>query len=499
MAAVLLAGVVLLAGCGSTVPAARRGTAAAPLTPDALGGGQALDGGPSSPGGTTPAAGSAGPRAATRAGASAGGVASPAGASAANGPGVTNSTITIGVSYYKNGQAANKALGADGVDTGDPVAGTRLLIRDINAHGGIAGRRVELLLYPIDPQSPTPYSASAQAECAYFTQDHKVFAMIDGSPAADARACLEKAGVTYLGGSLLKNQLYPHEFDVYTAGTGRVFAALVPALVAQGWFSPWDRVTGGPGTLKAKVGIVTVDDPRESAFVDGVLVKGLRDAGYAPSPDHVIRLTPSSGFSDGGAVVAQIQNAVLKFNTDGVDHVILDDGNGSLSLIFHNYAYSQRYFPRYGGSTGNAWQVLLSAGTIQAATLAGAIGVGWQPIFDLPYKGGDGPVSNPARQRCLALFAGAGMPASDGGVAGGQAEGCDVAYFLPTVLQGHTGPLNASVVAQRVDALGSSYPLASGLGSRFAPDKHDGAGAVSVMRFDSGCSCVTYVGAPRPL
>jgi hypothetical protein len=495
-----LAGVVL-AGCGSTVPAERRGTAAgaARQSDTGLTAESPVDGATTSAGGTAPTARSAAAGAARQVGPDARSGGGRAGVSSANGPGVTDSTITIGVTYYQNARAANAALGASNVDTGDPIAATRILFRDINSHGGIAGRKVELLLFSMDPQSSTPYATTAQVECTYFTQDHKVFAVVDGTPAADARACLEKSGVTYLGGSLLKNFLYPHEFDVYSAGTARVFAALVPALSEQGWFSPWDRLTGGPGTTRAKLGIVTVDDPRQAAIVDGVLLKGLRAAGYAPSPDDVIRVTPAGGFTDDGAVVAQVDNAVLKLNADGVDHVILDDNNGSLALLFNNYAYSQHYLPRYGGTSGNAWQVLLSANNIQPSTLAGAIGIGWQPIFDLPFEGGDGPASNPARHRCLTLFESNGMPAGNAATAGGLAEGCDVVYFLPAVFQGYRGPVNANVTLQRANALGASYQLASGLASRFAPDQHDGAGGFSAMRFDSGCSCMKYLGATRPL
>jgi hypothetical protein len=492
---------VVLAGCGSTVPAARRGTAAGSTSRSdtGLNGASPVDGGTPAAGGTTPSAPSAAANATKRTGSDTRIGGRQAGSSTTNGPGVTDSTITIGVTYYQSARAANAALGASNIDTGDPIAATRILVRDINSRGGIAGRKVELLLFSVDPQSSTPYATTAQVECTYFTQDHKVFALIDGTPAADPRACLEKSGVTYLGGSLLKNFLYPHEFDVYSAGTARVFAALVPALAEQGWFSPWDRLAGGPGTARAKVGIVTVDDPRESAIVDGVLLKGLRAAGYAPSPDDVIRVTPPGGFSDDGAVVAQIDNAVLKLNADGVDHVILDDNNGSLALLFNNYAYSQHYLPRYGGTSGNAWQLMLSAHNIQAATLAGAIGIGWQPIFDLPFEGGDGPASNPARHRCLALFSSNGMPAGDAGTAGGLAEGCDVAFFLPAAFQGYRGPVNANVTLQRVNALGASYQLASGLASRFAPDQHDGTGGFSAMRFDTGCSCMKYIGSTRPL
>lgn len=418
---------------------------------------------------------------------------------APNGPGVTAKTISIGVSYYQSAEAANAALGAKGLDFGDPVASTRLLVNAINAAGGVAGRKLVPLFYAIDPQSSTPYATEAQTECAYFTEDHKVFALIDGTPAADSRACLDQHGVVDLRGPLMTAALTHNEVDAFAARLDRTFAALVPSLVRQGWFGAWNSVTGSPGTTKAKIGIVTPDSRDDDRAVDGVLIPALRNLGYGPDAADVIRIAEPGGFSDDGATVAAIDNAALKLNTDGVDHVFLVDGNGSLSLLFQNYAYSQNYFPRYGGTSGNAWQVLLAAGDLQAKTLAGAQGIGWQPLFDLPYQQGDGPDSNPARHRCFALFTKAGMAATDDSTAGAQAEGCDVAFLLPAVFASYRGPINLDVFLSRVDALGTTYPLASALGSRLAPDQHDGIGAYSAWAFNSGCSCFGYSGVPQPM
>ena len=511
-ALLVVASLALTAACGSTV------------SPNSTSGaGQALGSqglGPAP--GATAAGGSAaggGQTAATTSGGSSGGGAAPAqpngggstgsggittgrGGTAGvdNGPGVTATTVTIGVSYYQSAKEANAAFGGKGLDFGDPVAGIRLLVDDINAHGGIAGRKVQPLFYAIDPQSSSPYAALAQAECTYFTEDHKVFAVIDSTPAADARACLEKHGVADLSGKILTSDLAANEIDAYTARLDRMFAALVPALVARSWFSPWDRTTAQPGVTRAKTGIVTVDDPHDNRAVDGVLIPGLRRAGFAPDPSDVIRIAPPGGFSDDGAVVAAIDAAVLKLNTHGVDHVILNDSNGSLSLLFNSYAYSQNYFPRYGGSTGNGWQVLLDAGDLQPKTLNGAMGIGWQPRFDIPYaNGGTGPGNNATRQRCFTVFKKGGMPATSGATAGAQAEGCDVMFLLPALFRGYQGPMNIGALLQRLNALGTSYPQASGLGSRFSADQHDGAGAYAYLQFQTGCSCFAYLGKTQPM
>jgi hypothetical protein len=421
-------------------------------------------------------------------------------AAVANGPGVTAKTISIGITYYQSAKQANEAFGAKGVDFGDPVAQSRVLIDDINAHGGIAGRKLVPLFYAVDPQSSEPYAALGQEVCTYYTEDHKVFAVIDGTPAADARACLQKHGVAVLAGSLIASQLTGNEIDAYTARLDRAFSALVPSLVAQGWFTPWDRTMAKPGVTKAKTGIVTVDDPPVTRAVNGVLIPGLRRAGYAPDPSDVIRIAPPGGFSDDGAVVAAIDGAVLKLSAHGVDHVILTDSNGSLSLLFNTYAYSQNYFPRYGGTSGNGWQVLLDAGDLQPKTLNGAMGISWQPLFDVPYtSGGHTLGDNATRQHCLAVFKKAGMPASSGATAGAQAEGCDVMYLLPAVFRGYTGPVNLSALMQLLNGTGTGYPQSSGLGSRFAPDQHDGAGAVAPMQFKNDCSCFAYVGKIQPM
>jgi hypothetical protein len=439
---------VITAGCGSTVETA--GNNAAGVNGSFYAGsglGSTANGGLSGPGqsvgsqtagGRLSAGGSSGTGNAALATGSSATAGSAPGSVSGDGPGVTATTITLGVSYYQSAATANAALGAKGVNTGDPVAATKVLLNAVNKSGGIAGRRVKALYYAIDPQSSTPYATEAQALCTYFTQDHKVFALIDGTPAADARECLAQRGVADLRGPIVTAALTANELDVYTSLLGRSFAAMVPSLAQQAWFSPWNRVTASPGTARAKVGIVTVDSVDDNRAVDGVLIPALRKIGYAPAASDVIRITRPGGFSDDGATVAAIDNAALKLNADGVDHVILNDGNGSLSLLFNNYAYSQNYFPRYGGSSGNGWQVLLSAGDIQAKTLQGAMGIGWQPLFDVPYKPGDGTHSNPARHRCFATFAAAGMPHTDGGTAGGQAEGCDVAFLLGTALRAYT-------------------------------------------------------------
>src|SRR5205085_2589904 len=104
-----------------------------------------------------------------------------------------------------------------------------------------------------------------------------------------------------------------------------------------------------------------------------------------------------------------------KFRQDGVTHVILRDERGLLTLLFLNNAQSQHYFPRYGFTTQNGPQTLADPGDIPKQQLRGSMGIGWSPQLDItPAQNTDeGPYSNAARRRCIALYKAHGITFAD--------------------------------------------------------------------------------------
>src|SRR5262245_2695965 len=70
-------------------------------------------------------------------------------------PGVTADSIYVGVPYAADA-AANKAAGAGGVTVGNPKADAQIVIDDINANGGVAGRK----LVPVFHAIPSSGAAS---------------------------------------------------------------------------------------------------------------------------------------------------------------------------------------------------------------------------------------------------------------------------------------------------------------------------------------------------
>ena len=110
---------------------------------------------------------------------------------------MTATTITVGVSYTENASTANAALGGKGITTGNEKADAQIAISDINAHGGILGRKVVAVFNVRDAQSTDNVASQAQAECTFFTQDkHVAVAFLGNGPIDWAeKPCLNAAGV----------------------------------------------------------------------------------------------------------------------------------------------------------------------------------------------------------------------------------------------------------------------------------------------------------------
>jgi len=295
MLAVAALGLLAAAGCGTTVS----GTAAtAGGTTDRTGGLLAPAPG-SVPGGAAPTGAAAGGT--TGSGLGSGAVGSTpggtgtsntgtgstgtasggSGTTAAMGPGVTAHKILVGLIWPKNQDAVNQAAGAGGISVGDTKADAQAIVDDINAHGGIAGRKIEPVFQPVDSTSAQTQDTQFAAACDHFTHDERVFAVVGTGPAS-YQSCLAKAGIAQLDESLpsLADSDFAQNPALVELGypkLSRIAKAQLDALAHQKYFSPWNARTGGPApTGKAKVGILSIDDPGYSAVVNSILTPGLK-------------------------------------------------------------------------------------------------------------------------------------------------------------------------------------------------------------------------------
>ncbi len=98
------------------------------------------------------------------------------------------------------------------------------------------------------------------------------------------------------------------------------------------------------------MGILTYESPEFRHAIDPGLF-GPLCAATGSARLQCTDLTPPQALSDQGSLVSSIQNAVLKFRSNGVTHVMFLDWNSSITYFFLKQAKSQEYYPRYGFSS----------------------------------------------------------------------------------------------------------------------------------------------------
>lgn len=415
------------------------------------------------------------------------------------GVGVTSSTIAIGFPYTPV-DTTNQQAGAGGVTVGNEKADAQIVIDDINAHGGIAGHKI-VPVWHAYPQSGT-VSALQQAECTDFTQDHKVFAVIGDGPESYLQ-CITSAGtvlvddnVVQVGASTFAK--YPAYVEVSQLNLDRAAQVEMSALKAQHYYSPWNSSTGSPGGSGVKIGIVTFDDPAFAHAVDDVMVPKLAAGGY-PKPD-IVRVAVPQTDADIATLSAALKNAVLRFRTEHVDHVIFSQASGSLGLFFLKEAEAQRYRPRYAATSGDAFQLLISGAGVPKAQFNGAVGAGWSPLLDLPFdqNSDTGKYSNSARQHCLKLMKQGGQRFPDANAEGVAGITCNALYLIRDALaHAPNGVINRDNFLAGLNSLGTKFVAAGAISTRFAPDQHDGGNSYYYYRYDAKCGCMAYYGAPH--
>ena len=515
----------LLAACGSTVQPTGAGSALTydAIAPDAglgapapeLGGAAATGAGS----GTTDGAGApvtVGPNGSTSRAPGGGTAAGPAGtvpsaapgaASAVVGPGVTAREIRIGLPYSANAQEAAAALGAagEGAGGGDGRRMWEVVVNATNAAGGVLGRRLVPVWHVFDSTSSEPQASKEQSACERWTQDEKVFwAAVFGGETITP--CLHKAGVAQTSSSLTDAstafyRAHPYFVEAGMLQMDRVAAALPANLQAQGYFSQWDTVRGAPGgAMPVKVGIVAFDDARTKNAVRSILVPAVKRV--VGSDPEVVEIAYPQSSADNATSISAIQAATLRFRDAGVTHVLPFETVGAgVGTFFAQGAEQQKYYPRYGLTSGNGAQLLVDQNLWPRSTLNGAVGFGWLPLVDLTNADNpdDGPFSNDARRSCLALMTKGGIDVSAAIVKRQAIEMCNSVRLLGAALERGGGAVNRDAFLAGVHALGTSFESGLTFGTRYDPAHHDGVALVRPFGFTSSCGCFRYTGAPVPI
>jgi ABC-type branched-subunit amino acid transport system substrate-binding protein len=370
-----------------------------------------------------------------------------------------------------------KSLGFS-LTTGNTTNQVQALVAYVNSHGGLAGRRIEPVLYKV----PTADDGSkAQTECSYFTQDHRVFAVL-GAGAGSSFAlfsCLAKAGTIYIDGygsqtAAAAKTLRGYWYDPADFVLDRFARAYIDQLVSLRFFTPG-----------ARIGLLSYDDP---SFRD-VVTRVVKPALAA----HGLTLSDEALFST-SAYASQGQAFVLRFKTDRITHVL--NLVAGVIVFFQQAAENQQYRPRYALSSRDgpgAWVQVLAP----PAQLAGSLGIGWQPLADVDLAHSPGDVS-PNEKLCRQIMKAAGEDTSNQGVLVASHRYCETVFFLRAALQGASA-LSPAGLAQAVTAMGSSYLPVTTFKTQFSMTRSDGPAEIRPFTFHADCACFAYSGGTQPV
>lgn len=398
------------------------------------------------------------------------------------GRGVTDTTIAIGVPVETGTQAAADAFGIEGASTMSAETITKAVLKDINDHGGVLGRKLVPAFHYYDVATAIANPEQTVAEiCADYRDDRPVFAAIGSVPLKGLRDCLAQMGSPFmvLNGisSILQESVYAEHggnylYAINSISTERLADLFIESLHARNFDEKWNTLAGGPGIEAVKYGVIHVDMPDINALYDAY-ARELSKYGH--------RFEETVTYpNDAQQALAATNSAVLRFKQTGVTHVF------GASAFFLQAAESQGYRPRYAYLPGLGQ---FGVENVPAAQMRGALTVGWAPTNDV--DGTKDPGDTPGAKRCRATMARAGLAPGNRSDLELMYNVCDGLYSLRDALARGGSP---SVAGLRVgfEGLGAGFGPALTFRALVGPGRHSGVHSVRDMAFDEDCGCLYY-------
>lgn len=474
----------LATACGSTVQVTSSTSSeqglGAPAGPDAAGPAPTagtVDGGSAAGPATTPRrAASEQGTAATTTGVPGSPATTPRGPGSTTLPGVTRTTITIGV--IAADPQANETLedaGFGAASLGDEPASWRAMADEVNSRGGIGGRRLSLVFHLVNLTDPP--ATQGQAACSRFTQDNTVAVVLSGYYYASAHVCLSKAGVpAFLGTNYGVDAQQSRQTSTVVAWAtpllDRLASALPPAFQRLGKL--------GRGT---SAGVFVTDAPAFRRSAD-LLAADLTRRGVKVT----VQTVRDSDTGDYTGATGDASAAVLRFRSADVTEVLFLTHNAFEPTLLMQAAGSQGYQPTYLLSTQQYPAGLV--GLVPPAQLAGAVAVGWAPAIDLT----TGYDAGSQAKQCLATMRKRDVTYSSGTQALVGLLVCD-AFGLLSGAAEQPGALTSRTALQAAALSPSSgFTSAVTIRTAFPGGRRDGVEAYRPLAFQESCRCFVYTG-----
>lgn len=398
--------------------------------------------------------------------------------------GVTANEIFIGYATFKGGDEGTRSLGFD-TNYGDWEGQARAIVKDINARGGVGGRKLVLVFHDVPTSdSINRRDAAAQAMCARWTEDQPVFAAINVTHTVSQNtlaACMAKrqTRLIQVNTSQPPRSFYtrhlPYIYAPAEASMERILPRWIQRAAVNGYFDGgWDASPSAPGPEPTKVGIISIRTSWGADFTRIIrkeLIRQGRD------------LAATAEYSgDSSRLANEMSQAAIRFQNSGVTHIITQ---GAVPLFFSTAAESQHYRPRYAIYSGNSPKSIES----RSDQMKGALGVGYVPTSDVQSARDPGDIGD-ARRKCREIMEKAGQNTSSRDAFDLMVRACDGFSFLKTAIE--SGGLSAGEFEQGVRQT-NSLQAASTFRISFANGRSDGVDAIRDLGFSENCKCFMYL------
>lgn len=390
--------------------------------------------------------------------------------------------VEVGIAYTTNVESFGSAFGSS-FDTGDQRKQAEAIVNYLNRNGGLGGHRVIPVWFPVDLTSSQPYEQTSQQICSSWTEDHKVVAglFVAANVPVSLADCLSRKQVLYVNSGFFPHDtadfqrasfmVNPDELAVDVASR-----SYVDGLVAAGFLRTGD-----------KIGLLRYDIPAVKRATAQHLKPALTRHGLKLEVEFEVHFPDSTPGIASSA--APVQSAVLQMRSAGVNKILMLCAG--CASFFMQAAESQNYRPKYGLSSADRPVIL--APQVPAEQLAGAQGIGWIPLNDVPMN--QAPARSTNGRLCDAILEPTGQATRQGPRFVGSSY-CEALLFMAAAAGGATAVTGAGLRDSAV-RLGSSYASVNAFRTVFAPNRHFGVASYRSFRFKPGCTCFEYAGPER--
>jgi ABC-type branched-subunit amino acid transport system substrate-binding protein len=388
-------------------------------------------------------------------------------------PGVTKSTIKLGLVQV------DYSCIKDFVDfnRGDQEETYKVFVDELNARGGIHGRKIEAVYRDFCPVG----NAQALATCTSFTEDDKVFAVVGVfiDQSGDAQLCIAKNHETV---EIIHNV---SQAWIDEAPKGLL---LTPNITTDRRLSVIFDLLARDKTLQGKkVGVLTQQDSKDR--VDEVVTPALKEMKVKQGTTGVLTITGT----DTSAAQSQLESFIEKWKAEGVDTFVLV---GQVVVSKTYVTMLKEAFPK-ATLISDQTPVALSGG--QDAVAANVEPNPYEGLITAEGQSSQARFETPVMQRCVKTYEKATgrkavapkdlKPGADGKrveIFQSIEDACGDILFFETIAEKAGKTLNNTTWKKAVDSMGPiDDKLVLGKWASLHKGKYDANDTFGLVEFDS--------------